>query len=366
VIKVSRIIFGVFGGLLLFFASLQSLAFEQGVQRKEITPTPQIALSATPVSVETVSNINKLPLQDNIDIYKYDNPGSVVTMYVTVRKGNVSDNTNYTWTEVNSFSKWINGSRSANDIVGEAEVIVQVGDENGPLPSELGYGLNVPNATIQIRGASSSATKHGKSYKIELYNDVGKWRGQSTFALNKHIYEVSRVRNKLNFDLMKQIPNMVSLRTQFVHLYVKDETSIPISKVFVDLGLFTQVEQVNKAYLKNHLLDRNAQLYKATSFEFDRYPDQIRLETDPLFDEKEFSHRLEIKGNRDHTKLIQMLDDINNYDIPIEQSFEKYFNLDNYFTWMAYNILVGNVDTQNQNFFLYSPQNSNKWYFMPW
>ena len=160
--------------------------------------------------------------------------------------------------------------------------------------------------------------------------------------------------------------NLVSLRTQFVHLYVKDETVIPISKVFVDLGLFTQVEQVNGAYLKNHLLDRNAQLYKATSFEFDRYPDQIRLETDPLFDEKEFSHRLEIKGNRDHTKLIQMLDDINNSDIPIEQSFEKYFNLDNYFTWMAYNILVGNVDTQNQNFFLYSPQNSNKWYFIPW
>ena len=117
-IKVSRIIFGVFGGLLLFFASLQSLAFEQDSQKKEIAPTPQIALSATPVSIEAVPDINNLPLRDNLDIYKYDDPGSVVIMYITVRKGNVSDNTNYTWTEVNSFSKWINGSRSANDVVG--------------------------------------------------------------------------------------------------------------------------------------------------------------------------------------------------------------------------------------------------------
>jgi len=165
---------------------------------------------------------------------------------------------------------------------------------------------------------------------------------------------------------MKNIPNLVSLRTQFVHLYVKDETANPISKKFVDYGLYTQVEQVNKAFLKNHLLDRNAHLYKATSFEFDRYPDQIRMADDPLYNEAEFSHRLEIKGNNDHSKLIQMLDDINDYDIPIEYSFEKYFNLDNYFTWMAFNILVGNVDTQNQNFFLYNPQNSDKWYFLPW
>jgi spore coat protein H len=87
---------------------------------------------------------------------------------------------------------------------------------------------------------------------------------------------------------------------------------------------------------------------------------------DQLYDIKNFSPILEIKGNNDHAKLIQMLDDVNNYDIPIEQTFEKYFNEDNFFTWMAYNILVGNIDTQSQNFYLYSPHNGNKWYFLPW
>jgi spore coat protein H len=87
---------------------------------------------------------------------------------------------------------------------------------------------------------------------------------------------------------------------------------------------------------------------------------------DPLYDENAFFSVLENEGNKDNTKLIHMLDDVNNYGIPIEQTFTKYFDSDNYFTWLAYNILVGNLSTENQNFFLYSPQNGNKWYFLPW
>jgi spore coat protein H len=312
-----------------------------------------------------MNGIDHLPLRDNASIYQYDDPDSMVTIYATVRKGNATEGTNFTWEEVNAFNKWILGSASANLTVGKAEALIQFGDETGPLPGEPGYGEVISNATIQIRGASSSAMPQ-KSYKIELNKNTDKWRGQSTIALNKHIFDKTRLRNKLNFDLMKQIPNLLSLRTQFVHLYVKDETKNPPEVTFTDYGLFTQIEQPNRDFLENHLLDRNAQLYKATSFEFFRYEDQIRMVDDPAYDVDAFSRRLEIKGNADHSKLIQMLEDVNNYNLPIEQTFEKYFDADNYFTWMAYNILVGNVDTQNQNFFLYSPLNSNKWYFLPW
>ena len=53
---------------------------------------------------------------------------------------------------------------------------------------------------------------------------MGEWRGQRTIALNKHVSDVFRFRNKLAYDLMKDIPQMMSARTQFVHLYVKDTT----------------------------------------------------------------------------------------------------------------------------------------------
>ena len=34
--------------------------------------------------------------------------------------------------------------------------------------------------------------------------------------------------------------------------------------------------------------------------------------------------------------------------------------------WMAFQILMGNVDTQNRNVYLYSPLNSDIWYFIAW
>ena len=64
--------------------------------------------------------------------------------------------------------------------------------------------------------------------------------------------------------------------------------------------------------------------------------------------------------------MIRMLDDVNNWAIPIDHTLDRYFNKDNYFTWMAFNILVSNIDTNAQNFYLYSPQNSETWYFLPW
>jgi len=166
--------------------------------------------------------------------------------------------------------------------------------------------------------------------------------------------------------LLKQIPDMVSLRTQFVHLYVRDQTTEPWGTTFVDYGLYTQVEFPNKKFLKSHRLDPDGQLYKATGFDFARHPDQIRLASDPLYDVNSFSSAIDSKGNSDHSKLIQMLDGVNDPSIPIQQTFEKYFNSDNYFTWLAYTILVGNVNTESQNFYLYSPHNGTKFYFIPW
>ena len=44
---------------------------------------------------------------------------------------------------------------------------------------------------------------------------------------------------------------MMGLRTQFVHLWVCDQTE-KSNDTFEDYGLFTQVEQLNKTALKAH------------------------------------------------------------------------------------------------------------------
>ena len=146
----------------------------------------------------------------------------------------------------------------------------------------------------------------------------------------------------------------------------KDLTTGAKDAPFEDYGLFTQCEQINKAYLRNHGLDEYGQLYKAQFFEFQRYEDAIKLTSDPSYDKSMFEQYLEIKGNDDHSKLIEMLDDLNNFSIPIETVFNRYFDEENYFTWLAFQMLTGNSDIVSQNFYLYSPQNGKKFYFISW
>ena len=44
--------------------------------------------------------------------------------------------------------------------------LLQVGDENGPTEGEVGYGERVPNATVQIRGQTSSQNAQ-KNYQTD-------------------------------------------------------------------------------------------------------------------------------------------------------------------------------------------------------
>ena len=157
---------------------------------------------------------------------------------------------------------------------------------------------------------SSSRTAQ-KNYKIELKDNKGFWNDQRTINLNKHMTEGLRFRNKLMYDLMSEIPQVMSLRTQFVHLYVKDAAAGETE--FSDYGLYTQVEQLNRRGMRAHNLDRNGHLYKINHFEFYRYEDAIKTTDDPGYDEAAFAFRLETKGNQDHTKLIGRLEAVNSY-----------------------------------------------------
>ena len=308
------------------------------------------------------AEINEMHLRDKDSLYENDDDTSVVTMYLTVSKGNSSENTYHTWEEINSYSVYDYEDMGVERY--QVAGLLQVGDENGPIEGEVGYGESVPNATVQIRGQTSSQNAQ-KNYKIELKKNKGTWRGQRTINLNKHMTEGMRFRNKLAYDLIRGIPQMVGLRTQFVHLYVKDNTEESDGK-FEDYGIYTQVEQLNKTALKSHGLDSNGQLYKINSFEFYRYEDIIKKEDDAGYDKTAFEKMLEIKGDSDHTKLIDMLTDLNDYSIGIEDVLKEHFDEENIVYWMAFQILMGNVDTQNRNVYLYSPLNSDIWYFIAW
>lgn len=307
-------------------------------------------------------DILKDNISDNFALYINDDPYDVVTMYLTVRQGNAAEGTDHTWEEINTYSAYEYEELGIDRY--KVAGLLQVGDENGPVFGELGYGETAPNATVNIRGQTSTRYDQ-KNYKIEIKDNRGDFRGQTTIALNKHQMDGLRFRNKLCFDLMTGIDQMMSLRTQFVHLYVNDLTD-GSDDGFEDYGLYTQVEQLNKTALKTHGLNKNGYLYKINYFEFYRYEDAIKLVDDPDFDLAEFETYMEIKGSNDNTKLIEMIEDVNDYSIPIDTVLEKHFNVENLAYWLAFHILTGNVDTSCRNFYLYSPVNVDTWYILSW
>lgn len=303
-------------------------------------------------------------LRDKGLLYTNRDATEVVTMYLTVSRGNAAEGTDHTWEEINTYSAY-DYDRMGVDRYKVAGLL-QVGDENGPLAGEVGYNQLSSNCTVNIRGQSSSKSPQ-KNYKIKLKDNKGTWNDQTTIALNKHQTEGLRFRNKLAFDMMADIDQIMSLQTTFVHLYVKDTTSeAGEDALFEDYGIYTQVEQLNKSALARHGLDKRGHLYKINYCEFYRYEDVIRLKDDPEYDVTKFEEILEIKGDDDHSKLIALLEKINDYSIPIEEILNDHFDMENITYWMAFNILVGNIDSQSRNFYLYSPQNVDRWYIYPW
>jgi len=351
---------GIMGNLkkwLIVPLALSFVTFTIGGCAATVSNQPPVTTSKPEVS-EPVGEYSP-KLEENRLVYENDQPGTLVHFYLTITKNNLTNVNAATWGELNKITY------TSEDADMQLDGILQEGTAEGPSSGMFEYDAMHPNAVVTLRGKSSSRSPL-KSYKIKLQDNAGKWRGQKSVNLLKHPYDLIRVRNTLSFEYFKQIPDFTSLRTQLVQLHVKDLTSNPPSDRFVDYGLFEQIEQPNKDFLRMHGLDPEGHLYKASNFEFYRYRDQLKLTSDPGYDQKQFESILEIKGSQDHSKLLEMVDDVNDMTQNIDTIFDRHFDRDNFLTWTAVNILFDNTDTNTQNFLLYSPLNSDKWFFLPW
>ncbi|MGQ7842857.1 CotH kinase family protein [Granulosicoccus sp. 3-233] len=217
------------------------------------------------------------------------------------------------------------------------------------------------NAGLRQRGASSRAAPQ-KSFRVRLTGDTELWRNEERVQLNKHPYDQSRILNKLSFDLMSTIPHLPSLRTQFVNLWIDDGAG-PI-----DQGLYTHVEAVKKEYLINRGRNRDDNIYKANFFLFsssDLGEMAVDANGEPV-DEARFNSRLEIERGDDHSKVVEMLAALHDPQQSFESVLDRYFNRNNVLTWLTVNLLLGQQDAVTQNYFLYNPLGTEKFYFLPW
>lgn len=307
--------------------------------------------------IVTSINENHSMSEAIVDKYVYKSNGSEIKeIYITILpyKGDYSEYAN-NFTDLNE--------RYYSDL--KVKIIFQEGENGSINPNNYGYTLTDSNGTMELRG-QSSRNDYVKSYKIKLNDDYDMWDGHKVINLNKHCSDDLCIRNKLSLDYISTVSNLSSMKTQFIHLYIKDFSKGDYSQGYEDYGLYTQVENIDDDFLINHGLDTEGTIYKAEFFEFFRYPNNLRLKGSNDYSKEAFEEILEIKTNDNPEKIIEMLDDLNNELIHINDVIDKHFNRENYITWLATNILIGNIDTGSKNFLLYSPSNVKTWYFLPW
>jgi len=297
-----------------------------------------------------------LPFTESKNEYKRHSDNDLEHLYVTVFP--TYDNETKEMYDINTLN-------SVLDVLfdPEVEVLFQKGNSEGPLLSIYDSNSINPNGIMSLRGFSSRLDPQ-KSYRIKLNSSANTFKGQTTINLNKHYADPLRITNKFCMDAIKDLDHIGSLNTYFVKLYIKD-LSKGEDVSYENYGLYTMVEQPSKNYLKSRNLDKNGALYKPSLFVFNKH-EALLLEDDPKYNEEEFEKIIKIRENPDHEKLLNMIDEVNDLTIDINDVIEKHFNRDNYITWMALNILYGNIDATSSNFLLYSPLNSSTWYFIPW
>ena len=238
----------------------------------------------------------------------------------------------------------------------EPEIKVKVTSSDGAIAGA--------DAKMRIRGSSTRGADL-KSYRIKLDKSATPWHQESTLQLNKHPWDLSRVRNKLAFDLMRLVPYHESLRTQFAQITYDDGSGSP-----QDMGLFTHVEKMGDAYLARRGWVAGSNVYKAENFSFNSGSDNFgnlkaKLVTDE--DVANFEKVLSLESDSgDHHAIIDATKALGDESVPFARTFDRYFNRNNYLAWLATVILLGNEDTRTQNFGLYQPLGTEKFYFLPW
>lgn len=292
------------------------------------------------------------PLGENKDIYQLDTNLYDVYISVLPTVDENGDTLNFS-----AFALHTARDHSYNPTLNCNIQILPEGQTPDPL-----LNLNRENATIRVRGNTARGAPY-KNYKVRLDPGAGDFFGQTVLNINKDYYDISKVGTKLSTDLLAEIDGLAGYRSYFMRLWIRD-ASLPLEdQKFEYQGLHIELEQPNKAYLRARGLSEAGSLYKARNFAF--RPDPALCDVDdPEYSEEAFEQVLGIREGGSHQKLLEMLEAVNDTSRDFEEVFAQYFNEDNYLTWLAFCMLLGHEDILNQNFLLYSPENSRTWYFI--
>ncbi|OUV52288.1 MAG: hypothetical protein CBC73_05705 [Flavobacteriales bacterium TMED113] len=203
----------------------------------------------------------------------------------------------------------------------------------------------IGKAGMRIRG-DSSRDLDKKSLKIKILDSIS-INTKKVINLNAEYSDLSFLRSHLSSNIFKKM-NYPCFTTSFSKVYINEDFH----------GLFLEVENMDKDFLKKNGFNPNGDLYKATK------------DGACLYTLNEVPSKWEKKTNKKTSwiSLENLIYDLSNIN---DEDFFNYikdnFNYPKLIDFLAINAFIANGSTYYHNYYLYRDfDNNGKWILFPW
>ncbi|MEE8390507.1 MAG: CotH kinase family protein, partial [Anaerolineae bacterium] len=189
-----------------------------------------------------------------------------------------------------------------------------------------------------------------KSWKI-FFPSSDPFQGQMGTAyelnLNADYVDQSLLRSSISYDLLARA-GVPAPRASYARLYINGEY----------YGLFSQVEQVDERFLYRNGFEMHGNLYKP-------FYGPLGPEANDWW----YTTRYPKKTNRQsgHQDLVTFIELINyTPDDQFADEIAAVMDVNGWLDWYAVNILIGNFEMTNKNYYIYDDFDAGRWMILPW
>ncbi|MFH1198102.1 MAG: CotH kinase family protein [bacterium] len=227
------------------------------------------------------------------------------------------------------------------------------------IPAQLKYGTMILDSIgVRYKGNSSymmsgNTPKKPFKFKFNKYKKGQTFFDMKVMNFSNCAKDPSFMREVISYSIARKY--ITAPRAVYSNIYIEGEL----------IGLYVQVEEVDKRFLGRHFENNDGNLYKASS-------EGTTLEYHGT-SQSNYEVGLELKTNEDEndwSKLIAMLDKLNNTSA---ENFVDVMNncleLDVVCRYLALNMVLSNFDSytgSGRNFYLYDDLTSGKFQIIPW
>lgn len=216
-------------------------------------------------------------------------------------------------------------------------------------------GTHLPDVGVRYKGYSSyspSRVKNPFNIKLDHVHPDQNYQGFEKLKLSNVIQDPSFLRETLSYEVARKY--MPASRANYANVYVND----------VLIGLYTNVEDVNKEFVDLHFGSRGNAFFKCNPATVDLSGENSNLSDSPGSDPEDYFPLYSMESDEGWEELLELIDVLNNDPSAIEELL----NVDRALWMHAFNYALINFDSYvgyAQNYYLYK-DDAERWNTIPW